>query len=120
MIGAIDERHFDVDHREAREIAGGHDRIEPFFDARNELLRHNATDDPILELESLALLLRLGDDLHPRELARAPRLLLVRIVDGRRARDRLAIGDLRRAYVDLDAVRTLQNIDLDVEMKLAH
>ncbi len=34
--------------------------------------------------------------------------------------ERLAIGDLRRAGVGFDAVGALQDVDLDVEMKLAH
>ena len=35
-------------------------------------------------------------------------------------RDLLAIGDLRRADIGLDLVGTLEDIDLDVEVKLAH
>ncbi len=42
------------------------------------------------------------------------------IVDLGLARDRLAIGDLRRADIGVDLILPAQNIDLDVEMQLAH
>ena len=47
-------------------------------------------------------------------------LLLVRVVDGHRPRDLLAIGDLRRADIGFDLVGALEDIDLDVEMQFAH
>jgi hypothetical protein len=47
-------------------------------------------------------------------------LLLVRVVDGDRLADLLAISDLRCADIGIDFVGALQDVDLDVEMKLAH
>src|SRR3712207_7304237 len=54
--------------------------------------------------EACALLVRLGDDLHAGELARAARLLLVRIVDLGPAGDRLAIRHLWRADIGVHFV----------------
>ena len=44
----------------------------------------------------------------------------MRVIHFRRAGDRLAIGNLRRADGHFDLVGALQDVDLDVEMKLAH
>ncbi len=44
----------------------------------------------------------------------------MRVVDLDRACETLAIGDLRRADIGVDLVGALQNVDLDVEMQLAH
>ena len=64
---------------------------------------------------------RLDDDLDAGELAGAAGLLLVGVVDSvDRAGDRLAIGDLRRADIGVDLVGALEDVDLDVEMQLAH
>ena len=95
-------------------------RFEALLDAGDELLRHRTADDLRLEHEARAGLVRLGDDLHARELAGAARLLLVRVVDLGPARDLLAVGHLRRADVGLDLVGALQDVDLDVEVQLAH
>ena len=55
------------------------------------------------------------------ELAGAAGLLLVGVVDLGRLADRLAVGDLRRADGDVDVVRgAAEDIDLDVEVELAH
>ncbi len=42
------------------------------------------------------------------------------IVDGHLPGDLLAIGHLRRADIGVDLVGALQDVDLDVEVKLAH
>ena len=73
-----------------------------------------------LELVALACLVGLEAQLDARELTRTAGLLLVRVVDLGRARECLAVGDLRGADVGFDAVRALQDVDLDVEVKLAH
>ena len=65
-------------------------------------------------------LVRLGHDLDAGELARAAGLLLVDIVDRRRAAEPLAIGDLRGADIGVDLIGPAQDIDLDVEVELAH
>ena len=47
-------------------------------------------------------------------------LLLVGVVDLGLLGDRLAIGDLRRADIGVDLVGATQDVDLDVEVELAH
>ncbi len=42
------------------------------------------------------------------------------VVDGHLLRDLLAIGDLRRADIGVDLVGPLEDVDLDVEVQLAH
>jgi hypothetical protein len=44
----------------------------------------------------------------------------VRIIDGRRPRDLLAIGNLRRADIRVDLVGATEHVDLDIEMQFAH
>src|SRR5690606_15549602 len=109
-----------VDDREADQHAGIPNTLHALFDARDVLTRHGAADDGAFELVALAGLVRLELQLHARELTGAAGLLLVRVVDVRRARERLAVGDLRLADVGLDVVGALQDVDLDVEVKLAH
>ena len=83
MIGAVDQRDLDVDHREAGENARAHDRVEALFDAGDVFLRNRAADDLGFELVALALLVGLDDDLDARELAGTAGLLLVGIIDSR-------------------------------------
>ncbi len=73
-----------------------------------------------LEARSRARLGRLEDDDHLRKLASAAGLLLVHIFLLNTLRQLLAISDLRRADIGVDFIGTPQNIDLDVEMQLAH
>ena len=54
------------------------------------------------------------------ELARAAGLLLVRVVEGRAAGDRLAVGDPRRAGLDLGAELAADALEVDLEVQLAH
>ena len=72
------------------------------------------------ELDAGVALLRLEGDLHLGVLARAARLLLVGVGLGVRLRDRLAIGDLRRADVGVHAVFAAQAVDDDLQVQLAH
>ena len=65
-------------------------------------------------------LVRLEDDLDAGELARAAGLLLVGVVLLDPAGQLLAIGHLRRADIGVDLVGAAQDVDLDVEMELAH
>ena len=112
--------HLEIDHREAGEHARAEHRFEALLDARDVFLRHRAADDLVLELEALARLVRLDDDLHARELAGTAGLLLVGVIDGDRLGDLLAIGHLRRADIGVDLVGALEDVDLDVEMQFAH
>src|SRR5262245_18560971 len=120
VVFAVDQRHLEIDHREAGEHAGAEHRLEALLDAGDVLLRHRSADDLILELEAAGRRQRLGDDLDLRELAGAAGLLLVRVIDRDLLGDLLAIGHLRRADIGLDLVGALEDVDLDVEVKLAH
>ena len=52
MRSAVDQSDLQVDHREAREHPGAEHGFEAFLDRRNELFRHRAADDLILEYEA--------------------------------------------------------------------
>src|SRR5690606_12405664 len=79
-----------------------------------------AADDLGGEGEAGARLVWLDAELDAGELARTARLLLVRVVVLNQTRDRLAIGNLRRADIGLDLELALHAIDENVEVKLAH
>src|SRR3546814_6615614 len=102
------------------EDAGIPRRIQALGDTRDVLLRHGTADDLALELVTFARLQRLELDLDARELAGAAGLLLMRVVDRCRARDRLAIGDLRRADIGVHLELALHAVDDDLEVQLAH
>src|SRR5580692_2834021 len=119
MGGAIDEADLDIDHREAGENAGTERAFEALLDSREKFARHGSADDLVLEHESGARLARLGNDLDARELTVAAGLLLMGIVDRRRAGDLFAVGDLRRADIGVDFVGALEDVDLNVEVQLA-
>src|SRR5690606_9712460 len=95
-------------------------RLQALLDAGDELLRHRAAYHLVLEHEAGRGLARLDRDLHPRELTGPSGLLLVGVVDRNRLGDLFAIGDLRRADVGVDLVAAPENVDLDIEMQLAH
>src|SRR4029079_9503608 len=110
----------DIEHGEAGEHPGIDDALHTLQHAGDIFLRHVAADHLVLELEALALLVRLDDELYAGELARAAGLLLLRVVLLRALRCGLAIGHLRRTDIGLDLELTPHAIDDDVEMKLAH
>jgi hypothetical protein len=112
VIGAVDQRYLEINHREAGEHARTQHRFESLLDAGDVFLRHRSADDIVLELEPGGRRQRLGDDLDARELPGSAGLLLVGIVDGNRLADLLAIGDLRRADIGIDLVAALEDIDL--------
>ena len=93
---AVEQRHLDVDHREADQHAVVPDRLDALFDAGNVFLRHRAADDRRLS-NSLPLPVSFGSSaqLDARELARTTGLLLVRVVD--LGRPRRASRDRRPA-----------------------
>mmetsp|Transcript_31769 Transcript_31769/g.101609 ORF Transcript_31769/g.101609 Transcript_31769/m.101609 type:complete len:712 (+) Transcript_31769:192-2327(+) len=120
---AVEQRCLAADDGEAGEHAVRHHRLETLGDARDVLLGHGAALDLLRKLKARRALLaveRLELDLDLGELARATRLLLVRVLNLARARDRLAIGNLRRADVALDLELALHAVADDVEVKLAH
>ena len=120
MVGAVDQRRLDADHREAGERTGRHDAVDALLDAGDVFLRNRAADDLRLEHEVVAFRVRLEHDLDAGELAGTAGLLLVRVVLLVPARDRLAIGNLRRADIGLDLELAAHAVDDDVEMKFAH
>ena len=85
VVGAVDQRHLEVDTGKPASTPDLLHRLDALLDRRDVLLRHRAADDLVLELEALAGLQRLDDDLDAGELARAAGLLLVRVVDARPA-----------------------------------
>jgi len=116
---AIEQRGLEVDHREAGENAGAHDRINALLDAGDIFLRHRAADD--LLSNTLPPPASFGSNtIFTRANWPVPAgLLLMRVVDFRLAREPLAIGHLRRANIGVDLISAAQNVDLDVEMEFA-
>src|SRR5450830_604190 len=120
VIAAVDQRHLEIDHREAGEQAGTEHRFETLLDAGDEFLRHRAADNFVLEYKTATRRQRFADDLDLGELPSTAGLLLVLVIDRYRPRDLLAISDLRRADIGIDLVGAPEDVDLDVEMQLAH
>src|SRR6185503_14029877 len=89
-------------------------------DRRDVFARHRAALDRVDELVALALLVRLHLEPDMAVLAAATGLLDELALDLDRLADRLAIRDLRRADVRLDAELALHPVDEDLEMQLAH
>src|SRR5690606_37843527 len=117
------EGRLDAHEREASEDAELHRRLDALVDRRDVLARDAATGDLVLELVDLAVrgVERLEGHLDLGVLARATRLLLVRVVDLLDlAADRLAVGDLRLADVRLDLELATHAVHEDVEVELAH
>src|SRR5262249_7556042 len=108
--------------READARALLHAVLEALVARGDELARDGAAGDVVDELVSLHRVRRerldVAHDL--RVLTGAARLLLVRVVDLRAARDRLAISDLRLTGDDLAVVLALHALHVDVEVELAH
>src|SRR4051812_30812475 len=124
VVRTVDQRRLDADHRVAGEHAVLHGVLHALVDRRDVLAGDAPTGDLVLELVGrrvAAHLQRRQCDLHLRELARATRLLLVRVVvalDG--LADRLAVGHLRLADVGLDVELTPHPVDQDLQVQLAH
>ena len=95
MVRAVDQRRLQVDHRVAGQDALGHRLAQPLLDGGDVLLRHDAADDLVAELEAGAHLGRreLDDDVPV--LAVAAGLALELVVDPRRLADRLAVRHAR-------------------------
>jgi hypothetical protein len=117
---AILQRDLEVEQRESTQRPLLLHDLEALLDGGNEFLRDLAADDLGLEHEPFARLGGLDGVFDLCELTRTTGLLLVRVGVLHRLRHRLAVGDLRRADVDRNAVATAQNVDLDVEVELAH
>src|SRR3546814_4684649 len=118
--GAVDQGRLDAQHREACERTRRENAFDALLDARDVLLRNGTTDDLGFEGKFLALRIRFEDDLDARELSGAAGLLLVRVVFFGLARDRFAIGNLRRTDIGLDLELATHAVNEDVEVKLTH
>src|SRR5580658_2105581 len=122
VVGAVGQRHLDVDHR----VAGQHAELGGLLAAgvhrRDVLARDPATVDLVLELVPAAVAAGgLQVDEHPAVLARATGLLLVRVLDLLHlAGDGLAVGDLRAADVRLDLELAAHPVDQHLQVQLAH
>ena len=121
VVGAIEHRHAEVDHRVAGEIPARARVLNAFFDRGHELARDGAAEDVVDELEVGAARQRLHPYLAVAELAVAAGLFLVPAVRLGRRLDRLAVRDARRLQVDVDAEAALQlrHRHLDVQLPLS-
>jgi hypothetical protein len=111
VVGAVDQRDLDVDHREAGERTRVHDRLDALLDARDVFLRHRTADDFARTRSPSPGSFGSMIELDAGELARTAGLLLVGVVD-LGAGDRLAVGHLRRADVGLDLELAQHAVDL--------
>ncbi len=118
MVLAVEQRHFEIDHRLA-ERAFLQVVAQPFLDGGDEVARHHAAHDLVDEAEARAARQRLDLDLDVGELAVAAGLPLVAGMLLRAGLDGLAIGDARRRRLDGDVVAAGELVDRDLEMHLA-
>ena len=107
MVGAVDQLTLTSTTGKPATTPEPSTLFEALFDARDVFLRHRAADDLRFELEALAGLVRLDDELDPRELTGTAGLLLVSVIDFRALGDPLAERHLRRADVGIDLVGAL-------------
>mmetsp|Transcript_25335 Transcript_25335/g.60550 ORF Transcript_25335/g.60550 Transcript_25335/m.60550 type:complete len:792 (-) Transcript_25335:17-2392(-) len=121
VVRAVDQRRLHADDREPRNHPVRHDRLQPLGHPRDVLLGDRPALDGGLEDEArLALGERVELDLDARELPRAARLLLVRVVHRRALRHRLAVRHLGRANRALNVELAHHAVDDDLQMQLAH
>ena len=135
LAGALDEREFvgvdfvvgtevngslDVDDGEARERTGLESLLDALLDGRNVLGRNYAALDLVDELKALAGFLRFELKADVSVLTATAGLLdvLVLVVDVHL--DRLAVSDLRSAYIAVDVEFAFQTVDDNFEVELAH
>src|SRR5213078_1560545 len=85
-----------------------------------EALLDDAADDLVDELVALALRQRLQHDLAVAELAAAAGLLLVAVPGAGLLADRLQVRDPRLVQFDVDAEATVEPVDRDLDVHLAH
>ena len=121
VIGAVIKRDLEVDHRVTRDHTVGHRLLDTLVHGVDVFLRHHTAGDGVDELVAGAgLFLRLEPQIDMTVLATTTRLahelafLLDFLANG------LAVRDLRRTDIRLDAELTLHAIDNDLEVKLTH
>ena len=118
MVRAVVERDAHVLHRIPRDVPLLHGFAHALLDRGDEVARDHPADDLVDELEAFAARQRL--DLEPAiaELAAAAGLLLVLALRARLALDRLAIRNLRRLELDVDAEFPLEPLDDELHVLL--
>lgn len=120
VVRAVVERDLHVDDREAQERTALHGFLDALLDGRDEVLRHGAADDDVLEDIARTARVRLGLDLDVAVLTATAGLAHELALDVDRTRDGLAVGDLRGADVGVDVELALEAVDDDLEVQLAH
>ena len=121
MESTVDQGHFEIEHGETCQHTSIFGQFEAFLNGGPVFLRHVTADNLGFEFEAFATgLERLDDVVDLTKLTGTTRLLLVSvgIFDG--LSDCLAVGHLGGTHVNFDTVRTLENVDLNVEVKLTH
>src|SRR5207302_2151146 len=111
---------FDVDHFVAGQHAALHRFPDAGFDRLDVLARNYPPDNRVDELEACSRFRRFNPDLRVPVLAAASSLAHELAHPLRCFSNRLSISDLRTANVRVDAELSLQAIDDNLEMKLAH
>jgi len=115
------DNHFDANYRETDQSSLRHALHEALLDGWYVLCGDRTALDFAHELEIVvAVFHRLDPARDATELTGATCLLLVGVVEIGPLGDRLAIGDLGCARLDLATILALHPLDIDFEMKLAH
>ena len=109
-----------VQHREAGQHTLAHHAAEALLNRRPEFTRYVTAGDLGLEGKAAVGLARLQDVVDLRELTGTTGLLLVGVAVFNTLGDGLAVGHLRLAHFNLDTVGTLEDVDLDIQVQLAH
>ena len=118
MIRAVDQRHGEIDHREAERSV--RQRVDDaFLDGGNIIARHDAAGDLLLEGKARAARQRLDVEHDVAVLAVAARLLLVAAALDDAFADGLAVADARLAPLDGDAEAVAQPLGGDAQVHFA-
>ena len=120
VVGAVDERHLDVDDRDSRRDAAVHGLADALFDRRDELARDAALLISLTNSKPLPIGCGSISMTTWPYWPRPPdwRMNLPSSAD--LLADRLAVGDLGLADVGLDLELALHAVDDDLEVQLAH
>ena len=117
VIGAVDQRHRDIDHRKSQWPVL--ERVEhAFFHRRDVIARHHTTGDLFLEFETRAARQRLDVEHHIAELTVTAGLLLVTSTLLRAFANGLAITDRGRPGHNSNAKAIGQAFARDAQMHL--
>ena len=124
MRSTIVDRDLETDDGKSDQATLGERASKSLLDGRNVFRGNRAASNLVDELEFLvALVIRLDRHNTARDLAvltRPAGLLLVRVRELDRLRDRFPISHLGLAGLDLTGVLTLHALDVDLEMEFTH